>query len=283
MQDTISCPACKTRLVLPPGVRDIVAQCPRCETRFPSHPVAAEPPPVWPTRSSSQTEAPAEPDSPPFDTTPTAPTEGSGGWGILKWGWLVIFFAIIRLMSSGGDVRQDQTTSDQDGQRRLQDHANRMDDRADAFAKQMKALEAAETQEFRPLFDALCREFREGNGGRLASYFAADRMAENILLVKMFDPPTKREFVGKLNRTLPEYLEQHAPEMAWSSLEIQAVGRPADGEATIATRLVNAGGDTRKVRWWLVLRLGRWQVFDVEDLRTGKKLSLSAGFPDGGP
>ena len=71
--------------------------------------------------------------------------------------------------------------------------------------------------------------------------------------------------------------------MAWSTLEVRSVTRLDDDEAVVETQLANAGGETRQVRWWLILRHGDWRVYDMKDLVTGKKLSLSAGFPDEAP
>ena len=152
------------------------------------------------------------------------------------------------MVTAGGEAGKNQTVPGQGGQgslRDMQDHANRRGDRADAFAKQLRELEAAEAQEFRPLFDTLGREFREGDGRRIASSFAADRMAESIPLVRTFDARAKREFVEKLHRSLPEYFDLHAAAMAWSSLEIQTQSAgPPTMRPSIATRMVNAGGET---------------------------------------
>jgi hypothetical protein len=296
MQDTITCPACKRRLVLPPGVRDIVAQCPRCQTQFPSHPAQAEPEPAWPVATTVADDAPvaapqsALPVHAPPEPVPEEVPGKSGGWTA----WLVgcIMLAVLRGMFSGCDSGRNQSAAFQGrdlGQlaeglkREMAKNAKPEDDLDNRFRALKADFERKKAErEFVRLFDTLRPKFQEANGDRLASHFDADRMAEEFIAMNLLPEmvlPAKGDFVLALQGSLPAILEGQSPAMAWDTLEIRSVERPAQNEATVLTRLVNAKGEERTVRWWLIRRLDEWQLYDydAEDIVTEPRLSVVAG------
>ena len=264
-----------------------MAQCPSCQTQFPSHPASAEPGAARQGESASAEPTP-ELAAASYDLGAPTPREKAALWPGVRWGWMGLFvlFALLRLLFRSGGDRPDPAQAVQ-----IREAVKAFEERkigrdgfggAEDFREEMRGLQAPrDAEEFRPLFDELRRDFREGDGRRLASHFDVDRMAEELMGV---NPAAKPGLVRTLERSLPALLEKQAPVMAWSSMRIVAVTRPDDdNEALVETSLGKAEGGTREVRWWLVRRAGGWRVYDMKDLETGKKFSPAAGLPDAEP
>ena len=153
MQDTITCPACKRQLALPPGVRTL-SPVPRAarpnslpsRSRWQARPRGR--PHRRTARSADPNVVPAGSDRPAglsgFRRHAARPGGGvrQSGESQMGRGLLIgILIGILRMVTAGGEAGKNQTVPGQGGQRSLremQDHANRRGDRADALAKQLR-------------------------------------------------------------------------------------------------------------------------------------------------
>ena len=295
MQETVVCPECKRRLVLPSGSADIVAQCPSCKTQF--TPPSAPPVVHWPNESHSP-EPEAFPASDPHESASpyhdyskpvSQKTPGKSGGGTAAWIVAVVLIAIGRWIFSGGAARQNGPNPYQDNDR-FQNPNGLSKEQRDVLLKSLQATRAIRldghrlpidnVEEFGPLFADLERAFRQADGDRLMTHFDVDRMLGEFSALKILPemaPDAWQEFLRTANRGMPRELELHARSMAWSRVVIQHGNRLPVGEATIVAEHTTLDGKTRKIRWWLVRRLETWKVYDMEDLETGTRLSVNAG------
>jgi tetratricopeptide (TPR) repeat protein len=150
--------------------------------------------------------------------------------------------------------------------------------------------------EFAPLLNRLGTAIKQGDAGIITGSFNIDRMADEFGRVGGFDTPigrrigSDRVFRDSLRNAIGPSLAARRDEFAWEESRIRRVRMSADGlEAVIiaAHPAPDADGFTHKVRWWLTRRSGSWQVYDLEDLSLGIRItagmSVAIGALGGGP
>ncbi len=292
MPETIVCPECKRRLVLPDGQGDNVVQCPSCGTRFRAGA-------AWPDRgdtSPSKHRLPATgPDRRPAsdprhdesrteDELATRLTRKRSTarrpWGIL-WAWL----GAIALFVGGGSLlvfvswgSWSPGPTSYSGFLK-EDEEERLQDLRDAFGDQKPMDRDELVNDLKPLFEGLGQAFRAADGPRIMSHYDVDRMADEFAALGVLPNRStqfRRSFAQSLRKELEKSLVEGAVNMEWNTFEIRHVKRLNANEAVVIARHEKKNAVTLKMRWWVIRQPGGFKVYDTEDLDAGTRFSAES-------
>jgi tetratricopeptide (TPR) repeat protein len=303
--ETIICPHCRRRLLLPEETVGMSVQCPGCRAQFTATvggmptPLVLAPAPIDDLEPREDLEPiddldqrvqggaaslPApRPELPRRKKQPRRPAPSGGrklGWviaGMLTLAALGSVLLIVLLRDRVPVQREFKDKRAFPAQRAVvaegaaaaqPPEVKLVRDQQPLAAEQI----AAETQ---PLFDALGKSFRDRDGAAIASHFDADRMVDELFaqgFVPNMLPRDRRDLVRILYQRLGPGLLRSAAFFEWTATEVRHVNKLEGNEAEIMVRHQSGDGILR-VRWWVTKRQGFWQVFDFEELNLGMRFS----------
>jgi tetratricopeptide (TPR) repeat protein len=120
-----------------------------------------------------------------------------------------------------------------------------------------------------------------GNGAAFGALMHERRMLAEIeaggAIEELRTRKDEAAFLAVVRRELGSKLVNAVPEThRWKRLrtcEIRFI--PGRAEAQAFCRIVNASGETLKLRWWVIKEDGAWKVFDFEDFDSGLRMSTA--------
>jgi tetratricopeptide (TPR) repeat protein len=287
MNETIACPHCRRRLLLPEEHLGRQVRCPSCQATFRAgaDAIQAAPPapPVLELHEPSEEVDREERPRPARRLRPArrfvepARPRRSKGKLIAVVAVLVTVLGgtgLVALLFLGGGFskanRVVQREDDEERRRELQE----------AFGEQPPLAEREIVEQLNPLFEQMGAALRARDAARLSGFFDPDRMLDELLAHDLLPPKFargRREFVRTCGDQLGNALQRQAPLLAWNRFEIRHVKTLKGHEAVVIVRHTIDGVGPVKMRWWVTRRTGEWKIYDLEDLDTGMRWSSTVG------
>jgi predicted Zn-dependent protease len=299
----VSCPSCGRRLRMLDEYLDQTVQCPACQTQFrPGRPAVDAPPSDELEPASAQ--APAEPEGtevePPAEEhvatsesahhrrAPLLAAPRARHRPVKKrrnvfatlavlgsvFGLIGLYVAIV-LWQLGRPLDKGVAVPPVG-----EDPEQRRQEILDAFQKQKPLDEKEIAAEIRPLFAGLSEAARAHDEARVLSHFNLDRLFDEVIDSGLLPPEMRRErqgFIRGARQGLGKSLARQDAVLTLDDLEIRNIRKMAGNEAGVITRSRGPAGTFAKIRWWVTKRTGAWQVYDLEDLDTGIRVSTTVG------
>lgn len=303
----IACPQCQRKLRVGDEHSGRVVQCPACEAQFtaelPIEPAAAEGPAAAPTSATQlactmrvpERIVPEDLDDheprrrrhfPDMSLPDDAKNPRAGRGRKLLLLLLGVGGVVGLLALAGWGLNELRPHRRQPRPFVRNEHpADRRRDIVDAFHNQKPLKDDEIVRELQPLFVRLGAAIQSRNEQGIRDEFNADRMldeldSQNILPKNRWR--NDREFARGLSTGIGRALAQKSGEFRWVSTEIRHVKNLDGNEAIVIARHRGPDGDYLKLRWWVTKESGSWQVFDLEELTTGIRVSTAIGMAASG-
>jgi hypothetical protein len=281
MPETITCPFCQRRLLLPEQVRGTEVRCPSCQTVFRA---GAEPCLVVVAAIDPQPSAP-RPDADPPLALPAAPA-GQFAWAdrppprrksrvlLYTFAGVVVGFGLLVVL---GTWLQTSPRP----QPQISPRAVRPLDRPEVRAALGGGPLPADPRapQLAALLQDLGTALRTGNGPAIVGHFDVDRMFDELAAQGALPAEAQRKrqaFVTGMRQGLQRSMTRRGQLLSWDSFEIRSVKSLRPNEVAVIVCHHSAQGGDLKMRWWMCMRQLEWKVYDLEDLDMGMRVSTSA-------
>src|SRR5262249_4314926 len=120
---------------------------------------------------------------------------------------------------------------------------------------------------------------RNGDGDRLTGHFNIERLLDELIaldIVPRHMVQNRAAVIRGMRLGMGRALTQQGAALEWNTSEIKNIKRLPGGELAVIVRHQTTVGYMLKMRWWLVRRSGSWQIYDLEDLDLGVRVSTAA-------
>lgn len=313
MAQTISCPSCRRRLLLPEELIGRLIRCPTCKTEFKGEGAVSldilaalpAPPPAPLPMSLEINEVPARPPVPPspapvpapeiLDVLPADPplvfqprAARPRARRVVPVVIALVSACCIMLAFLGTFLFVQLPERYAYRPVPVELPEQRQQEVVQAFQGEPAPLDEETTASLKELFDGLGAAFQKRDGNALIGHFDLDRMLDEFLAQGTVPPHLRGQrdsFIRGMRTGLQRGLTQNAALMQWHVTEIRSAKKLPNGDLVVIARHRDDANLRVKMRWWVTRRGNAWRVYDYEDLDMGMRASALFGaiaaFPHG--
>lgn len=316
MAQTISCPSCRRRLLLPEELIGRLIRCPTCKTEFQGEgaisldiqaalpaPLPAplpmsleidEVPPCTPVPTSPAPEPEILdilPADPPLAFHPRAPLAPRPRGRRLVPVMIALASACCIMLAFLGTfffVQLPERYADAPAFVPVEWPEQRQQEVVQAFQGEPAPLDEESTASLKELFGGIGTAFQNRDGNALIGHFDLERMLDEFMAQGMLPAHLRgqRDALLRGMRTgLQRGLTQNAALMQWHATEIRSARKLPSCDLVVIARHRDDANLRLKMRWWVTRRGNAWRVYDYEDLDMGMRASALfgsiAGFQQG--
>jgi tetratricopeptide (TPR) repeat protein len=275
MRETVTCPNCRRKLVLPEEAAAEV-RCPGCRTDF--RPEAAftptpQAPPADPGGPAAWRPGPVQVPERPVALARRSMSRRAGcviaslvaGIGVMAVAVPVVFFCIL-LSRQMVPSRKAARVYAGPVMIHWGNHPQKPPDpREEELAKSLGGLRKALESE---------------DGDDIANCLDLDRMLDELVVRHALPAAATRDrpaILRALRDNVGKEMSWRAAELAWITLEVRKLEETGPNELVVFTRQWDQRGDITGRRWWLSRRSGAWRVYDFDNLNYGLRAATDMG------
>jgi tetratricopeptide (TPR) repeat protein len=135
-------------------------------------------------------------------------------------------------------------------------------------------------RELKPFFATVGADCAKLGPQGLISHLDVDRLVDEILTLPMVPAnivQNRQQFAAGMKVGMTKQAAGGQLPITWTRADIKHAKWLNAQEAVVIVRHQDAFGNPLRIRWWLTKRSGAWQIYDLQDLDAGLRVSTVIG------